>query len=279
MSNFIRVINGLYISDLERRHKMCSYCGTQFCDISKRNVGSTCTKECASALMSYTRHENGSYVRTEEQNRLMSESLRRTNREDPTINDRRSASLLKTFAERPESRKLLSEKVRQRWNDGWVPNVPKGDDHWTRQPGATEKLSANAKGNKLTPEQRAKCSQKAQERHAEGNFTRGKGGFREDLGCYFRSRWEANFARVLNEQGKKWLYEKVTFQLSETMSYTPDFFVDGCFYEVKGWWTERAKETFQLFRELFPQFDIRVVDNEMYKELRQQYKEVVTWEE
>ncbi|MFA6244886.1 MAG: hypothetical protein WC655_28335 [Candidatus Hydrogenedentales bacterium] len=78
---------------------------------------------------------------------------------------------------------------------------------------------------------------------------RAKGGKRADLGDrYFRSGWEANWARYLNwleERGEiaRWQYEPDTFEFPVKRGskfYTPDFKVfsaDGSFvyHEIKGW--------------------------------------------
>ena len=59
--------------------------------------------------------------------------------------------------------------------------------------------------------------------------------YREDLGIFFRSRWEANFARVLNYLGVKWEYEIKRFNTPHG-SYTPDFYLpdQDIYIEVKG---------------------------------------------
>jgi hypothetical protein len=84
-----------------------------------------------------------------------------------------------------------------------------------------------------------------------------RGGKREDLNDrYFRSAWEANFARHLNflvENGDimKWEYEPDTFEFTAikrgTRSYLPDFKVwdtadaEPYYYEIKGWMDAKSK--------------------------------------
>ncbi len=54
-----------------------------------------------------------------------------------------------------------------------------------------------------------------------------KGGFREDLGHYVRSSWEADFARILKLHNLNYEYEIKTFPLikrdGKIIHYTPDF--------------------------------------------------------
>ena len=67
----------------------------------------------------------------------------------------------------------------------------------------------------------------------------------------FRSTWEAKFAAFLNAAGFKWRYEPETFKCGKLGTYTPDFYVEswGCFVEVKGWLTDKAKAKIDWFRD------------------------------
>ena len=83
-----------------------------------------------------------------------------------------------------------------------------------------------------------------------------KSGWREIGGIrkYYRSRWEANYARYLeflkvNGEIEKWEHEPETFWFEGikrgVMSYLPDFRVtekngDIVFHEVKGWMDARS---------------------------------------
>jgi hypothetical protein len=86
---------------------------------------------------------------------------------------------------------------------------------------------------------------------------RGHGGKRADIrnGMYFRSSWEANYARYLtwlmeNRQIENWEYEIDTFEFTEIKKgsrfYTPDFLVYNCdgtteYHEVKGYMDARSR--------------------------------------
>lgn len=81
-------------------------------------------------------------------------------------------------------------------------------------------------------------------------------GWRPDIGLVLRSRWEANFARVLLLQRKKFEYEK-EFSLSNSRKYLPDFTVDHTVYEIKG----RAKRLWKVkeFIKMYPEYKMVLV--------------------
>ncbi len=110
--------------------------------------------------------------------------------------------------------------------------------------------------------------------------TSATGGHRDDLDMYFRSRWEANFARVMKFQGRTWEYEPRSFQLDETTSYTPDFLVDGTtYYELKGRWYDGHAEKVAKFREKHPELSFVLIEEREYRELSKQYKmQISEWE-
>jgi hypothetical protein len=107
---------------------------------------------------------------------------------------------------------------------------------------------------------------------------RGIGGVRKDLGRYFRSSWEANWARYLNwlkENGqiKDWEYETETYEFEGikrgSRFYTPDFIVtenDGTItrYEVKGWMDQRSQTKLKRMKKYHPAIKITVIDRKAY---------------
>ena len=115
---------------------------------------------------------------------------------------------------------------------------------------------------------------------AERAYTRSAGGRREDLGGrYFRSAWEANYARYLNllqAQGviAAWEYESHTFWFEAikrgTRSYTPDFkvtFPDGQYqwHEVKGWMDPKSKTKLTRMAKYYPNEAIVVVGQDWFR--------------
>lgn len=98
------------------------------------------------------------------------------------------------------------------------------------------------------------------------------GGKRADLADrYFRSSWEANYARYLNwlqarKEIDRWEYEVDTFEFPVRRGskfYTPDFKIfEGEFYryvEVKGWMNQESKTKLNRMRIHFPKERVDVV--------------------
>ncbi|KKM14088.1 hypothetical protein LCGC14_1709670 [marine sediment metagenome] len=207
-----------------------------------------------------------------------------------------------------ESRKKLSEKFmghkvteetrikiglaglgRTPWNKG----LTKTDDKRLMS------MSAKVKEwNKvhMTPEMRHQISQSLKKRYAEGmKIPQSKGNKREDLGRYFRSTWEANYARILNYENITWEYETGRFSLLDDNGeiaavYTPDFFTDK-WIEIKGHadaaddWEcdckrcERDKMKMLLFVEQYPDEEIKMIGRKEYRQLCAKYASVVpNWE-
>lgn len=108
-----------------------------------------------------------------------------------------------------------------------------------------------------------------------------KQGWREVGGqkCYFRSGWEANYARYLQWQVEnghilKWEHEPKTFWFEGikrgSVTYLPDFRVtlhDGTHYwlEVKGWMDARSKTKIKRFRKYFPEEQLKIADGAWFR--------------
>jgi hypothetical protein len=74
----------------------------------------------------------------------------------------------------------------------------------------------------------------------------------------FRSSYEVKYAQYLDQHNTKWLYESKTFDLGDT-TYTPDFYLPetDTYIEIKGYWRQDAKEKFILFKRIY--FDIKII--------------------
>jgi len=127
----------------------------------------------------------------------------------------------------------------------------------------------------------------------DGPYSRARGGKREDLGdMYFRSRWEANYARYLNfllskKEIKKWEYEPDTFWFDKikrgTRSYTPDFKVTEnsgyvVYHEVKGWMDDKSKTKLSRMGKYYPSVNIIIIGEKEYKSIAKFSKLVLGWE-
>lgn len=248
--------------------KACPCCGCAYSDVTPRSTGRCCSRECTYAYGVSTRNANGSYERTEEQNRKTSESCRRT------------YAAREVFT--PELRKHISEKSRAAWQRGAHARAC-GEQHWTKRPEARARLSTLNTGRVFSPIARQHMSIGARKRlrtKRETHYTSAKGGHRDDIGIYVRSGWEANFARILNFLCKRWEYEPKSFVLSESLSYTPDFYVkdDDVYYELKGRMNERSAEQLRLMQCVHPDVTIVVIGSDEYNVLRTAYKDLVQWE-
>lgn len=110
---------------------------------------------------------------------------------------------------------------------------------------------------------------------------------------FYRSRWEANYARYLEfirEQGliAKWEHEPETFWFEKikrgTRSYLPDFRVtrlDGSIYyvEVKGYMDDRSKTKLKRMKKYHPTVELELVPAKAYKALAKTASKLIkNWE-
>jgi hypothetical protein len=111
-----------------------------------------------------------------------------------------------------------------------------------------------------------------------------KDDYREDLGHYVRSSWEADMARVFHHLGWEYEHEPRAFELVKPdgwkLTYTPDFFVpnQNTYYEIKGWMDKASAEKIELFRQQYPECNLIVVDKTLFAEFQVKYADLVVWE-
>jgi len=253
--------------------KHCTDCKELFLDTSKKKLIDRC-KTCINSLMVKTRYSRGSYKRSDTQNKKLSDTLRQKYAEGwQPLSD--------------EGRKKLSDSMKSMWQTGKMSEMTKlscqeryGVEHWTKSTVGKYKLSILNTGRVFSESTRSNMSVAASNRVRQNNnhVQRGNGGFREDLGHYVRSNWEANFARITKYLGRSYEYEPVTFRLDETTTYTPDFRIEGVFYEIKGYTTEIAKKKLELFKSKYNHIPFVLIDGEAYSKLRFEYQDKVFWE-
>lgn len=119
------------------------------------------------------------------------------------------------------------------------------------------------------------------------------GGKRADIGGqYFRSRWEANWARYLTwllGRGEvvSWEYEVETFEFPVkrgTRFYTPDFritYPDGrvLFHEVKGYMRPADKTKARRMAKYHPSVEIKMIQAREYEAVKRLFsKTIPNWE-
>ena len=122
-----------------------------------------------------------------------------------------------------------------------------------------------------------------------------KGGWREIGGIkkYYRSRWEANYARYLQwlkERGEiiNWAHEPKTFWFDGvkrgTVSYLPDFCVTEnngteVYHEVKGWMDKRSLTKLKRMKKYHPTVKLIVIASKEYKSISSAVSKIIKdWE-
>jgi len=86
-------------------------------------------------------------------------------------------------------------------------------------------------------------------------------------GVPFRSSWEVAAAKSFDARGIFWEYETKQFEINETITYRPDFYLPelDCYWEVKGYFGPQSKETIGLFREKYPEISFIVATEPVLK--------------
>lgn len=190
----------------------------------------------------------------------------------------------------PDQRKTTTQKMWQKkklTEPDWHPRGMMGKKHTDECKKIIGKKSKNA-WQKMTQKRKQERSVKiAQTRDKNGTFatprphTTWKGGWREIGGIkkYYRSRWEANYARYLHwlkERGEivSWAHEPKVFWFDGvkrgTVSYLPDFCVveksgEEVYHEVKGWMDKRSITKLKRMKKYHPKVKMVVVAAKEYK--------------
>lgn len=122
-----------------------------------------------------------------------------------------------------------------------------------------------------------------------------KSGTREiaDRKIFFRSRWEANYARYLeylkqHKKIKEWEHENKIFWFKDfkdnCKAYLPDFEVflnNGKteYHEVKGWYDKRSKTKIRKTRKEYPSISLKLIKEKQYKKIKENYaNKILDWE-
>lgn len=125
-------------------------------------------------------------------------------------------------------------------------------------------------------------------------ISRPKGGRRADLGNrYFRSAWEANYARYLSwlvahKQIRSWDYEVKTYEFKAikrgTREYRPDFRVENLngrieFHEVKGMMDAKSATKLRRMAKYYPHVKIVLIDRAYYDDIKRKLGRMIEgWE-
>jgi hypothetical protein len=111
---------------------------------------------------------------------------------------------------------------------------------------------------------------------------RAKAGIRLDIDSkiYFFSRWEANYARILNFKNIKWVHQPKVFRL-KSQRYTPDFYLSETneFVEIKNFLSEYSARRDKEFRELYPDIKLKLILKEDYLKMQNKFApKIKMWE-
>ena len=199
----------------------------------------------------------------------------------------------------PEQRKAMGQRSRERIAKNGHPRGALGMKHTAKSLAAMAEASRR-KWARMTDAERVARELKRAKTYSErghkfpkhGNW---KAGWRTVGGkeCYFRSRWEANYARYLQwlvDRGdiRDWDHEPETFWFEGvkrgTVSYLPDFRVnrnDGFeeFHEVKGWMDPKSKTKIRRMRKYHPTVTLIVIDTKAYKSIEAMMQGLIpNWE-
>lgn len=204
----------------------------------------------------------------------------------------------------PEQRKRRSEGTQRWFVLNGHPRGFLGHRHTERvrleQASRSRRLWADPNSKVNSEEFRNRKSDQVMLRRKNGLFNNGgysrcKGGRRSDLGgMFFRSSWEANYARILQFLKAHggiydWLYEAEEFWFHEikrgTRSYLPDFKVwdkQGSiprFVEVKGWMDQKSRTKLDRMKQYYPTVKLEVVGAKEYRVLKRQMQALIpNWE-
>lgn len=174
-----------------------------------------------------------------------------------------------------------------------------GKNNPSKRPEFRELISKANKGRLVgnknpakRPEVRKKISASVRRGFANGrklgtNTPIGNGGWREDIGHFVRSNWEANYARICKLLYKKYQYEGKRFTLYDTngdilTTYTPDF-IHKRIVELKGRGDKRINGEWkiELFKLQYPVEAKKLVfiNGKNYKRLKEKFKpRIPNWE-
>lgn len=234
------------------------------------------------------------------QKKLADHSKRLTGRKRPeqaaVINALRETGVLVTTE---DGKRRIAEAARKRFAEGGHPRGALGHKH-TAEASAVMSAKGRARAAAMQPDERRRLT----ERQVQGKRDKGipiaspRGSWKaawRDVGaqrCYFRSRWEANYARhleALREAGHviAWEHEPRAFAFagleSGPVSYLPDFRVvlasgQTEWHEVKGWMDDRSRQAIALMAQQYPAERLVVIDGKQYRQIEAASKHLPGWE-
>lgn len=200
-------------------------------------------------------------------------------------------------------KKILSEKMKKQIKTNGHPRGMKGKKHSNESKNkisiASSKTWENPDYILNQQDHRQNLSDRMSLMQKNGDlrnaYSRGKQGKRKDLeNIYFRSSWEANYARYLNYLKSKklifkWEFEPDTFWFENIKrgirSYLPDFkiwdtaYSEPYYVEVKGWMDSKSKTKIKRMKKYYPYIRLDVVEKKQYLEIKNKLSRLIPfWE-
>lgn len=184
----------------------------------------------------------------------------------------------------------ISKRVKRWHNENEHPKGYKGKKHSDKTKDLISRKSIESWESKTEEERAAITLKQLKSKENKGNLhnnhrkTTWKQGWREIGGTrkYYRSRWEANYARYLeflkiNGEIKDWKHEPDTFWFEDikrgVRSYLPDFKIYNNdetveYHEVKGWMDSRSKTKIKRMKKYYPEIKLVLIQKKEYDGIR-----------
>jgi len=215
----------------------------------------------------------------------------------------KSAGLTNEKRKSCDKAKSKSSKISKEWHkENEHPKGMLGKVHTQKTKDLLAKRSGDTYNNLTEEEKRERIFKIMKTRHKNGTFsnnrqkTTWKSGWRVIGGKrkYYRSRWEANYARYLQslkdaDDIKSWEHEPKVFWFSQTkkggVGYLPDFRVilkNGSveYHEVKGWMDERSKSKIEGMQKFYPDTSLILIQQKEYNQIKSNLsKSIRGWEQ
>ena len=247
-------------------NRICDLCKIEYAGFGKK----FCSKECRNLS------RKGSTISDEVKERISSTHLKNQKNKGRKINSetrKKMSESLKKIWKNSDFKKNMSEKRKGHLVSEETREKIRSKNIGIKRPYVTEynKNREKVKGWRHTEESKNKIS--------EGNRGKNNGMYgkppkyskytlykKENFEIKMRSTWEVLFAEYLDSIGKKWEYEKHTFDLGDS-TYTPDFFSGGIFYEIKGYLHGHSREKIEKFKEIYSDHILILIDRTKMIEL------------
>lgn len=207
----------------------------------------------------------------------------------------------KQYFSNPENKKRMSEQAKDAIRKNGHPRGMKGKHHTAQTKAILAAKTAEVMRNISSEDEQNRIMKGLKTREKNGTLypkrqnTTWKAGWREIGGYkkYYRSRWEANYARYLEWlRGtgaiKEWLHEPETFWFESikrgVRSYLPDFKVtqdDGSieYHEVKGWMDAKSATKLKRMAKYHPEIKMVLIQKKEYTEIAVKLGSIITgWE-